>query len=125
MPVRIEPHDDHVVVRMHGPSVVSSLRRAIVIPYSDIVHIDVAPPRWPPVIVPRIGTHLPGVIASGTFYGWNGQRRFLHFDRKAEEVLVFRLVEHPDFHEVSVAVSDATAALVAVRSRAGRKAPPT
>lgn len=111
MPIAIEYRSDHVQLRMVGPAALSSLRRVIVVPYSSIALVDVEPPRWPPILANRIGTHMPGVIVSGTFMSWRfGHKRFLHFDRNTRRVLTLRLAGHPTFEEVSVEVRDAEAA---------------
>lgn len=121
MPVALEYYSDHFVIRMVGSSALSALRRAVVIPYSDITSVEVGAPEWPHVLKEwRIGTHMPGIIASGTFGSWKGgPRRFLHFDHKDEKVLTLKLSSHPDFQEVSVAVKDAEAARDELQKRVG------
>lgn len=122
MPVALDYKSDHLVVRLVGPSVLASLRRNIVIPYSDIREVLIEEPRWPSIVKEwRIGTHLPGVVAQGLFSTWNGKhRRFLHFDRNTTRALTLRLEGHPDFHEVSVEVRDPEAAQKELLNRAGR-----
>lgn len=122
MPVALDYKSDHLVVRLVGPSVLASLRRSIVVPYSDIRSVEVEAPRWPSVIKEwRIGTHIPGILAQGLFSTWNGkQRRFLHFERGTRRVLTLRLSGHPDFEEVSVEVRDPDAAQKELANRAGR-----
>lgn len=111
MPVALEYRSDHLLIRLVGPAALTSLRRAVVVPYSDIDRVDVEPPRWPPAFSNRIGTHLPGYIASGTFMTWKFEhRRFLHFDRKTSRVLTIRLKGHPAFEEISVDARDPDAA---------------
>lgn len=120
MPVALEYKSDHLLVRLVGSSVISSLRRTIVIPYSDIRHAEVEEPRWPSMVKEwRIGTHLPGVIAHGLFAAWSGKpRRFLHFERKTTRVLTLHLEGHPDFEQVSVEVRDPEAAQKEISRRA-------
>ena len=122
MPVGLEYKSDHLLVRLVGSSVLTSLRRSVVIPYSDIASAEVEPPRWPSMIKEwRIGTHLPHVIAHGLFSTWDGKhKRFLHYDRDTTRVLTIHLQGHPDFHEVSVEVRDPDAAQKELGSRAGR-----
>lgn len=112
MPVALDYKSDHLVVRLVGSSVLSTLRRSVVVPYSDIRGAEVEAPRWPSLVKEwRIGTHMPGYIAHGTFVTWIGaHRRFVHFDRKTERVLTIRLAGHPDFEEISVEVRDPEAA---------------
>lgn len=122
MPVALDYKSDHLVVRLVGRSVITSLRRNIVIPYSDIQGVDVESPRWPSMFKEwRIGTHFPNVIAQGTFTAWSGKpKRFVHFERSTERVLTLRLEGHPDFDEVSVEVRDPFAAQKELSTRAGR-----
>lgn len=112
MPVALEYKSDHLLVRLVGRSVLTSLRRTLVIPYSDIVRVEVEAPRWPSMVKEwRIGTHFPSVVAHGLFSTWNGKhKRFVHFDRDTARVLTLRLEGHPDLHEVSVEVRDPDAA---------------
>lgn len=122
MPVALDYMSDHLVVRLVGPSVLASLRRNIVIPYSDIAEVSVEAPRWPSMLKEwRIGTHLPGVIAQGLFSTWNGKhRRFVHFERSTKRVLTLRLSGHPDVEEVSVEVRDPEAAQKELLNRSVR-----
>jgi hypothetical protein len=122
MPVALEYKSDHVVLRLVGSSFLTSARRSVVIPYSDIRRVDVESPRWPSLWKEwRIGTHVPGQIAHGLFATWNGaQKRFLHFDRGSERVLTIHLDGHPDFTEVSVEVRDPMAAQKELAQHAGR-----
>lgn len=123
MPVALEYYSDHVLIRMVGAASLSSLRRSIVVPYSDIAAVEVAAPEWPTSLANRVGTHLPRVVASGTFMNWKfGERRFLHFDRKTSEVLKLDLAGHPDFIGIQVEVKDPRAARVELdkRRRAAR-----
>lgn len=112
MPVALDYKSDHLVVRLVGSSVLTTVRRSVVVPYSSLRRVDVESPRWPSVWKEwRIGTHVPGQIAHGLFVAWSGgHRRFVHFDKKTERVLTIHLEGHPDFHEVSVEVRDPFAA---------------
>lgn len=122
MPVALEYKSDHLVVRLVGSSAMTSLRRNLVLPYSDITTAIVEAPRWPSLIKEwRIGTHLPGVIAHGFFSTWNGRhRRFVHFNRGTDRTLTIHLEGHPDLEEVSVEVRDPDAAQKEIASRAQR-----
>ena len=121
MPVALEYKSDHLLVRLVGNSVISALRRTIVVPYSDIRGVEVEAPRWPSLLKEwRLGTHLPGVLAHGLFATWTGKhRRFLHFEKRTARVLTLRLEGHPDFEEVSVEVRDPDAARKELSARAG------
>ena len=122
MPVALDYKSDHLVVRLVGSSILTAVRRNIVIPYSDIRRVDVESPRWPSLVKDwRIGTHWPDKIAHGLFVAWNGgNKRFLHFDGKTDRVLTLHLEGHPDFHEVSVEVREPSAAQQELSKRAGR-----
>lgn len=122
MPVALEYKSDHLLVRLVGPSAVSSLRRTLVLPYSDIKEVRVEPPTWPSLVKEwRIGTHVPNFIAHGLFVTWAGKRRrFLHYDRGTKRALTLLLVGHPHFDEVSVEVRDPEAAQKELLARAGR-----
>jgi hypothetical protein len=122
MPVALDYKSDHLVVRLVGRSVVTSIRRNIVIPYSDIRRVEVEPPRWPSMWKElRVGTHFPGVIAHGLFTSWDlKHKRFVHFDKGSSRVLTLRLEGHPDFQEVSVEVRDPDAAQKELSGRASR-----
>lgn len=122
MPVALEYKSDHLLLRLVGRSALTCLRRSVVIPYSDIVGVEVEAPRWPSLIKEwRIGTHLPSVIAHGLFSTWDGKhKRFLHYERDTTRALTIRLVGHPDFHEVSVEVRDPDAAQKELASRSQR-----
>lgn len=118
MPVALEYYSDHLLVRLVGPTAIAALRRAIIVPYSDIREVQVESPRWPPVLSNRIGYHLPGVGVTGTFMSWRfDEKRFLHFDRKTQRVLTLRLKGHPTFEEISVEVRDPDAAKKELESR--------
>lgn len=118
MPVALEYRSDHLLLRMVGPTALASLRRVLFVPYSNIASVEVGEPRWPSAFGPRVGTHLPKVIASGTFSDWRlKDRRFLHFDRNSGEVLTIRLLGHPSFDEISVEVRDPHAARKELEAR--------
>lgn len=112
MPVALDYKSDHLVIRLVGRSVITSVRRAVVVPYSSIRGVDVEEPRWPSLLGGwRVGTHLPGQIAHGAFATWKGEnRRFVHFDKSTQRVVTLRLEGHPQFDEVSVDVRDPVAA---------------
>lgn len=122
MPVALDYKSDHLVIRLVGRSVLSSLRRNVVIPYSDIRSVSIDAPRWPSMIKEwRIGTHIPGIIAHGLFSTWDlKHKRFLHYDRDSKRVLTLVLEGHPDFHEVSVEVRDPDAAQKELANRSVR-----
>lgn len=122
MPIALDYKSDHLVVRLVGSSVLTSARRSVVIPYSDIIAADVEAPQWPSLVKEwRIGTHVPGLVAHGYFQTWDGkQKRFLHFDRKTSRVLTIKLAGHPDFTEVSVEVRDPEAAQKELLNRNAR-----
>ena len=122
MPVALDYKSDHLVVRLVGASVLSALRRNVVIPYSDIRSVDVEAPRWPSMIKEwRIGTHIPNVIAHGFFSTWDMKhKRFLHYNKDSTRVLTLRLEGHPDFQEVSVEVRDPDAAQKELATRTMR-----
>lgn len=122
MPVALDYKSDHLVLRLVGRSVITAVRRNVVVPYSDIRRADVESPRWPSMLREwRIGTHIPNLIAHGLFATWNGaQKRFLHFDRETTRVLTIHLDGHPDFTEISVEVREPEAAQKELSTRAGR-----
>lgn len=122
MPVALDYKSDHLVVRLVGNAVLTSLRRNVVVPYSDIRRVEVEAPRWPSMIKEwRVGTHLPNVIAHGLFSTWDmKQKRFLHFNKDTTRVLTLHLDGHPDFHEISVEVRDPDAAQKELAARAQR-----
>lgn len=119
MPVALDYKSDHLVVRMVGPAIFSTIRRSIVIPYSDIRDALVEAPRWPSVVKEwRLGTHFPGLVAHGTFVTWKGShRRFLFYERSTTRALTIKLEGHPDFEEVSIEVRDPDAAQKELLSR--------
>lgn len=122
MPVALDYKSDHLVVRLVGRSVLTTVRRNVVVPYSDIRRVDVESPRWPSMFKEwRIGTHIPNVIAHGLFVTWNGaQKRFLHFERDTARVLTIHLDGHPDFTEISVEVREPEAAQKELAARSSR-----
>ncbi|HUR69433.1 MAG TPA: hypothetical protein VM370_09320 [Candidatus Thermoplasmatota archaeon] len=122
MPVALEYKADHLLLRLVGRSALTSVRRSVVIPYSDIARVEVEAPRWPSMIKEwRIGTHWPNYVAHGLFATWDGKhKRFLHYDRDTTRVLTIRLEGHPDFNEVSVEVRDPDAAQKELSTRAAR-----
>ncbi|HUR68778.1 MAG TPA: hypothetical protein VM370_05985 [Candidatus Thermoplasmatota archaeon] len=120
MPVALDHRSDHLLIRLVGPSVLTSVRRSVVVPYSDIQRVDVESPRWPSLLRDwYVGTHLPSLIAHGVFVAWaGGHRRFLHFERDTERVLTSHLVGHPDHQEVGVEVRETDAARDELAKRA-------
>lgn len=122
MPVALDYRSDHLVMRLVGRSVITAVRRNVVIPYSAIRSVEIEAPRWPSMIKEwRIGTHIPNLIAHGLFSTWDmKQKRFIHFDKDTTRVLTLRLEGHPDLHEVSVEVRDPEAAQKELASRAVR-----
>lgn len=121
MPVALEYRSDHLLLRMVGPAALASLKRVLFVPYSDIADVVVEAPRWPPTFAPRVGTHMPGFIASGSFWNWKlGDRRFLHYERSTNRVLTLRLRGHPSFDEISVEVREPDAAAKELEARRGR-----
>lgn len=120
MPVALDYKSDHLVIRLVGPSVITAVRRNVVVPYSDIRRVDVESPRWPSLWKEwRVGTHVPGRIAHGLFAPWTGgPKRFVHFDKSTERVLTIHLEGHPDFQEISVEVRDPFAAQKELQSHA-------
>ena len=122
MPVALDYKSDHLVVRLVGRSVLTSIRRSIVVPYSAISRVEVEAPRWPSLVKEwRVGTHMPSLIAHGLFSTWKGgHKRFLHFEKTTTQVLTIHREGHPDFHEVSVEVRDPIAARDELAKRARR-----
>lgn len=122
MPVALDYKSDHLVLRLVGNSVLTALRRNVVVPYSDIQRVDVESPRWPSMIREwHIGTHLPNVIAHGLFSTWDMKhKRFVHFNKGTTRVLTLWLDGHPDFQEISVEVRDPDAAQKELASRTTR-----
>ena len=122
MPVALDYKSDHLVVRLVGRSVLTALRRNVVIPYSDVKDARIEAPRWPSVVKEwRVGTHFPRLIAHGLFSTWDMKtKRFLHFEKDTARVLTIVLEGHPDFQEVSVGVRDPEAAQKEILSRTAR-----
>ncbi|HVM45731.1 MAG TPA: hypothetical protein VM582_07320 [Candidatus Thermoplasmatota archaeon] len=122
MPVALDYKSDHLVVRLVGSSVLTAMRRNVVVPFSDITRVEVEAPQWPSLVKEwRVGTHLPGVIAHGLFSTWDGTRkRFLHYNKGTARVLTLHLEGHPDFHEISVEVRDPDAAQKEIAGRTAR-----
>lgn len=123
MPIALEYKSDHLLVRLVGGTTLSSLRRTIVVPYSDIRSVEVEAPRWPSMLKEwRIGTHFPDVVAHGVFIPWKGgrPRRFLHFNKGTQRVLTIHLEGHPDHDEISVEVRDPDAARKELSRLAGK-----
>lgn len=108
---KLSPHiqlaQDHLTVQFEGLGAAAHMRRSIVIPFSTMTRVDVGAPEWPPLVRAwRVGTHLPGITARGTFVGWQGRRTFYSIDRRTKEALTMHLREHPDFDEVTLDVPD-------------------
>lgn len=119
MPVSLDYKSDHLVIRLVGRSVITALRRNVLIPYSSISGVQVEAPRWPSAIKAwRIGTHLPGIIAHGTFTTWQQKhRRFCHFEKATRQVVTLRLSGHPQFDEVSIDARDPLAVQTELQRR--------
>lgn len=114
-PPRVEIHTDHLLIKLEGVDRVAAMKGSLVVPYSTIASAAVASPEWPAVVTPwRLGTHLPGVVAKGTFREWNGRRRFLDIDRGTKHALKLQLHGHPDYDEVELDVADAPQVVAAV-----------
>ena len=122
MPVALDYKTDHLVVRLVGRSILSSVRRNVLVPYSDIQAVRIEAPQWPHLFKEwRVGTHVPNWIAHGLFSTWDlSRRRFLHFDRDTTRVLTLVLNGHPDFDEISVEVRDPDAAEKELAAKARR-----
>lgn len=101
--------DDHLRVNLDRVASITTLSGDIVVPYSTITSVDVVAPEWPPFFPPwRVGLHMPGFTAKGTFgRSFRGPRRFLWFERKTQRVLRLRLADHPRFEEISLDVPNA------------------
>lgn len=111
-PAKVEFHTDHMVVKLEGIRRAEAMRSAVVVPYSTIGNADVAPPDWPGLVDNyRVGAFLPGVLARGTFVGWNGKRRFFDIDRGTKQALRIHLEGHAEFDEVEVDLENAGNAL--------------
>jgi len=118
MPVALEYYADHFLVRMVGPAALTSLKRAIVVPYSDVAAAQAKAPEWPAIFSNRVGLHAPKFAVSGLFMDWRFQHhRFLHFDRNTSTALWLDLNGHPDYEQVVIAVRDAEAAAAEIMRR--------
>jgi hypothetical protein len=102
-------HDDHLRVKLDRTASIATLSGDILVPYTTIASVDVVAPEWPPFFPPwRVGIHMPGFVARGTFgRSFRGRRRFLWFDRKTRRVLRLRLEGHARFEEISLDLPDA------------------
>ena len=118
----VELHDDHLRVKLDTMASVTALTGDLVVPYSTVAAVDVAPPEWPPFLPAwRVGLHLPNVVARGRFRAsWRGPQRFLWFDRKTTRALRLRLEGHPAYAEIALDVPDAETLRDAVAARARR-----
>lgn len=101
---------DHLLVELPGAEGVLSAKRHLILPYSTIDRAALEAPHWPALLDVKLGTALPGYVAKGSFRRGE-ERRFLHFDRGAGEVLTLRLAGHPEFDEVELDVDDPEIAL--------------
>lgn len=123
MPVALEYRSDHLVARMVGPRLLTSLRRSIVVPYSAIRRVDVESPRWPhPLDGWWLGAYVPKMFATAAYTRWRGgERRFVCFGRRADRVLTLHLRDHATFDEVSLEVADPFSAQKELASRAAQR----
>lgn len=103
---RIEFHEDHLAIRLEGMQRVEAMRRAVVVPYGTIENAQVAPPSWPGITTVRVGTHVPQLVACGSFHE-NAQWRFLDIRRETHEALTLYLKDHAEFDELTLDVPDA------------------
>jgi len=119
---RVELRSDHLVLHLEGPAAAPAPRRDVVVPFSDIVGAQAAPPRWPSITGQwQIATYVPGVLAVGDFHEWNGHRRLLAIDRGTKQALTLRLAGHPAYDEICVEAEDA--ASLAARLGGANSAP--
>lgn len=119
--VPVEVHKDHLLVRLEGMGFLSTLRRSITVPYSTITRIEVGRPEWPDFFEGwRIGTHVPGLVARGTFVTWKGVRRFWWVGRSTKATITLHLAGHPDFRKMVLDVEDPEGLEKQVEQRRGR-----
>jgi len=100
----VEPHEDHLVIRLDALHSVAALRRQIIVPYSTIAEARVGDPEWPAFFTNlRNGTHVPGLIALGSFRGIvTGERAFVDLARDTKRALTLKLDGHPEYDRVEV-----------------------
>jgi hypothetical protein len=116
-------HADHLHVKLDKAASIQTLSGDIVVPYSTVRAVDVAPPTWPPPFTLwRVGTHMPGVVARGRFGdSWRGLRRFLWIDRRTTRALRLRLEGHPQYQEIVLDVRDAEDLREGIEARRGKR----
>lgn len=106
---------DTLVLELGGADRVLSLKSRLTVPLTAIGEAAVVErARIDPLRAIRApGTHLPGVVASGTFYT-RGRRVFANI-REGRPALVLRLRGHR-YHELIVRTDDVEADLARVRT---------
>lgn len=105
MTARIDVREDHLLIELQGVDQVAALRRTLLVPFSTIEGAACEAPAWPRLGSVRVGTHVPGRIAAGTFRQ-HGHREFIDIARDTKQALRLSLRNHPEFDAVEIGTSE-------------------